>query len=225
MSISTAYCVEYAKSNRSTCKGCKLKIDKDVLRIGTTVSGLGDYDMTSWRHLECTKKPAKLTEPSQIDGVGMLKPEDEARVYEWWTNPAVYAQKRKAEDMAAAVADARADAEPPSTPKKAKPTRPHSSTPDSNKSTSGIDGEVAKRAEYEATFGALPVPELKNCLRVNQQLLSGSKGELVERCVDRKLYGNLPRCDKCGIGRLKVTYTKPHWQRRAGHLLVPRRLR
>ena len=41
--MDTRYCVEYAKSNRSTCKGCKLKIDKDILRIGTTVSGLGDY--------------------------------------------------------------------------------------------------------------------------------------------------------------------------------------
>ena len=257
--MDTRYCVEYAKSNRSTCKGCKLKIDKDILRIGTTVSGLGDYvglhacvsiprlrhcpaqtlqallpqdaqrsrdrslcrqDMTSWRHLECTKKPSKLTEPSQIDGVGMLKPEDEARVYEWWTNPAAYAQKRKAENNAAAVGAAQAaDDEPPSTPKKAKTTAAPSDTPDSNKAlppacptppttSSAIHDEAAKRAEYEAAFGALPVPELKNCLRENQQLLSGAKGELVERCVDRKLYGNLPRCTRCGIGRLKVTYIK-----------------
>ena len=161
--------------------------------------------MTSWRHLECTKKPSKLTEPSQIDGVGMLKPEDEARVYEWWTSPAAYAQKRKAEDIAAAVGAAQAaDDEPPSTPKKAKTTAAPSDTPDSNKAlpparptppttSSAIHDEAAKRAEYEAAFGALPVPELKNCLRENQQLLSGAKGELVERCVDRKLFGNLPQ--------------------------------
>ena len=32
------------------CKGCGTKIDKSALRIGTTVPGPGDYDMTSWRH-------------------------------------------------------------------------------------------------------------------------------------------------------------------------------
>ena len=32
------------------------------------------------------------------------------------------------------------------------------------------------------------------------------KADLVERCVDRKLYGNLPRCPQCGLGRVKVRY-------------------
>lgn len=32
--------------------------------------------------------------------------------------------------------------------------------------------------------------------------------QLVERCVDRKVYGVLPRCPMCGIGRLKVAYPR-----------------
>jgi hypothetical protein len=45
-------------------------------------------------------------------------------------------------------------------------------------------------------------------LRSNEQLLSGTKPDLVERCVDRSLYGNLPRCPQCSLGRLKVSYAR-----------------
>ena len=41
------YCVEYAKSGRSTCKGCKSKIDLGEIRIGTITPGPGDYDLTA----------------------------------------------------------------------------------------------------------------------------------------------------------------------------------
>jgi hypothetical protein len=42
-------------------------------------------------------------------------------------------------------------------------------------------------------------------LRGNDQLVGGAKDELVERCVDGELNGGLPKCPKCGIGRLKVS--------------------
>jgi bifunctional polynucleotide phosphatase/kinase len=59
--MSTSWSVEYAKSNRATCKGCGNKIDKDALRVGTTYPGPGDYNMTSWKHLACMKVPKALT--------------------------------------------------------------------------------------------------------------------------------------------------------------------
>ena len=57
-----SYCVQYAASNRSTCKTCKTKIDAAALRIGTITPGPGDYDITSWRHLACNKQPKGLVE-------------------------------------------------------------------------------------------------------------------------------------------------------------------
>ena len=36
----------------------------------------------------------------------------------------------------------------------------------------------------------------------------GTKPELVDRCADRKVYGNIPRCPTCRIGRLKVVYPR-----------------
>ena len=74
------YCVEYAASNRSTCKGCKTKIDKGELRLGTITPGPGDYDMTAWRHLMCQKHPKGMQDPNELSGLGALRPEDQKKV-------------------------------------------------------------------------------------------------------------------------------------------------
>lgn len=47
-------------------------------------------------------------------------------------------------------------------------------------------------------FSALKIPQLKACLRANDQLLSGTKGELVSRCEERFANGALGRCTDCG---------------------------
>eukprot|EP00320_Phaeocystis_rex_P003288 CAMPEP_0119059550 /NCGR_PEP_ID=MMETSP1178-20130426/3682_1 /TAXON_ID=33656 /ORGANISM="unid sp, Strain CCMP2000" /LENGTH=264 /DNA_ID=CAMNT_0007040591 /DNA_START=210 /DNA_END=1004 /DNA_ORIENTATION=- len=160
--------------------------------------------MTSWKHLECFKRPPHLA-LSAIANIDALKPEDHAGVHEWYANPGAWHTKRKAERMAQAVAEAGA---PPASP----PTKKsRAAAPSAGKCTpekaAAAQGEVARRQAYEELFGGLPVEQLKACLRANEQLLSGNKADLVERCVDRKLYGNLPRCGKCGLGRLRVSYS------------------
>lgn len=50
------------------------------------------------------------------------------------------------------------------------------------------------------------IPELKELLEANDQLKGGNKATLVARCADGKLYGRLPRCPRCGGGKLKVWY-------------------
>jgi len=196
------YCIEYAKSNRSTCKQCKVKIDKDTLRIGTSVLGDGDYMMTSWRHLACQKVPAALKgePPSAIDGYTIVKPADHGLVAAWLAGDAstVSSAKRKADVATASAAD--------TTPKKTKQSV-HSS-PGSAGTTTPPAEEASRRDEYTELFNRLSVEALKGCLRANEQLLKGNKGELVARCVDRKSYGALPRCPQCSIGRLQVTYPR-----------------
>tara|TARA_B100000795_G_scaffold89561_1_gene65187 strand:- start:543 stop:1208 length:666 start_codon:yes stop_codon:yes gene_type:complete len=153
--------------------------------------------------------PAHLT-LSEIHNIDALKAEDQAGVSDWYANPVAYERKRKADRLAQAVAEATGNASvdvaPPSTP----PTKKSRATPSASKATpekaAAVQGEAVRRQVYEELFGGLPVDQLKGCLRANQQLLSGNKADLVERCVDRKLYGNLPRCGQCGIGRLKVSY-------------------
>jgi len=56
------------------------------------------------------------------------------------------------------------------------------------------------------------ITDLKTMLRTNDQVTTGTKTELVARVLDRVEHGNLPRCPKCYIGRLRVTssgYTCP----------------
>jgi poly [ADP-ribose] polymerase len=55
--------IEPAASGRASCRTCKEKIDKGVLRFGEKVpSNFGDGDQTFWFHLACAaeRKPGKL---------------------------------------------------------------------------------------------------------------------------------------------------------------------
>ena len=79
-----SYCIEHAKSGRATCKGCKAKIEQGALRLGTTTPGPGDYDMTSWRHLDCVKKLKGLSGLDAVRGVSSLQPADQAKVQAWY---------------------------------------------------------------------------------------------------------------------------------------------
>ena len=147
---------------------------------------------------------------SAIKAIDTLKAEDQASVSDWYSNPVAYERKRKADRLAQAVAaasgNAAADAAPPSTPPAKKSRAAPSVSKPTPEKAAAVQGEAARRQAYEELFGGLPIEQLKGCLRANQQLLSGNKADLVERCVDRKLYGNLPRCPQCGLGRLKVVY-------------------
>jgi predicted DNA-binding WGR domain protein len=84
------YCVEYAASNRSTCKECQQKIEKDELRLGHTIPGKGDYDNTSWTHVNCHMQPLEvseeetLTSASQIEWYDELEKTDQKKLDAWF---------------------------------------------------------------------------------------------------------------------------------------------
>lgn len=53
---------EYATSNRSTCRGCKLKIEKDSLRLGLILDD-DHFNAKYWYHLKCFQlKPRHVAE-------------------------------------------------------------------------------------------------------------------------------------------------------------------
>ncbi len=57
--------IEESKSNRATCRTCREKIDKSVLRFGAeTPNAFGDGPSYQWHHLACAaaKMPAKVQE-------------------------------------------------------------------------------------------------------------------------------------------------------------------
>ena len=79
------FTVEAAKSNRSTCKGCGLKIDKGEVRIGCELEDLdgefGGHAITQWRHVHCVKPSwVKLDE---LDGLGSLNKAGKTSIEAW----------------------------------------------------------------------------------------------------------------------------------------------
>ncbi|RZC84987.1 hypothetical protein C5167_047772 [Papaver somniferum] len=65
--------VEYAKSNKSSCKQCTKAIPSKTLRIGLVIRGWG-FDMTKWHHLRCLSAvPLPVDSVDEIDGFPSLK--------------------------------------------------------------------------------------------------------------------------------------------------------
>lgn len=225
----TSYCIEYAKSNRAACKVCKCKIEKDALRIGTIAPGPGDFDMCSWRHLACQKMPKGLTSVSELSGLLALTAEDRAKVETWFAEGGAAAAKKSA-GTKRRVDDANADGSAGASsssdaaavvgdPKKMKIGELKAACAAHGLSTTGKKGElaesleeVAKRQALEAKYEKMSGVALKEMLALNVQIKSGTKSDLVERCVDGALYGALPRCPLCGGGTLRV-----HYASRFGH--------
>lgn len=53
---SSNYSAEYARSNRSTCHGCNLKIEKDHVRLSRKVTTNRNHPPTDqWYHIDCFK--------------------------------------------------------------------------------------------------------------------------------------------------------------------------
>ncbi|KAE9552545.1 hypothetical protein FO519_004242 [Halicephalobus sp. NKZ332] len=77
------YGAEYAKSNRSSCKGCKEPISKDSLRMAVrTASRFFDGLQDNWFHFDCFWKRAKAENLSEgnIKNMEQLKWDDQERI-------------------------------------------------------------------------------------------------------------------------------------------------
>jgi len=73
--------VEYAKSNRSSCKGCKNKIEKDELRLAKMVKNFKfDGLMANWYHFDCFFEKNKLKSTADIAHFNDLRYEDQQKI-------------------------------------------------------------------------------------------------------------------------------------------------
>ncbi|XP_013776883.1 DNA ligase 3-like [Limulus polyphemus] len=81
------YCVDYAKRGTASCRKCKQKIEKDVLRIGKIVPNPftdGEGEMKQWFHVPCIFEQLqrarattkKIEDPGDLEGWIFLKNED-----------------------------------------------------------------------------------------------------------------------------------------------------
>ncbi|XP_030854208.1 poly [ADP-ribose] polymerase 1 [Strongylocentrotus purpuratus] len=75
--------VEYAKSNRASCKSCRNKIDKESLRLAKMVqSPVFDGKIPNWFHYHCFFKKNKPESQADIGGFPSLRWDDQQRIKE-----------------------------------------------------------------------------------------------------------------------------------------------
>lgn len=74
MPTSSKTVVEYAKSNRSSCKKCFKTIDKNAVRLGLVSRDSRGFDMTSWHHMNCFPFDSNsMSSTEAIKGFSLLK--------------------------------------------------------------------------------------------------------------------------------------------------------
>jgi len=218
--------VEYAKSNRATCKKCKGKIDKDVVRVGLKAAipedaeGAAAHMGCSWHHFSCFpqakgrawfKKHLTPDVAESVEGLEALKSEDRDAVAE------LFKACRGEVPLPAA------------------PVPPVVDTPEKNtkkrKSKGGDDGsppakaaKVLHPAITEEQLAAIEEAKVKlacknsawlgAALTKNSLPKTGRKDELVERVAEHQILGVPPICTLCEKKVLK-------WTRATGKFSCP----
>ncbi|CAF0764637.1 unnamed protein product [Rotaria sordida] len=72
---------EYAKSDRSTCKGCHSTIDKDALRLAIMVQSPSfDGKIPTWYHMGCFFRKVKPSDAQIIKGFDNLRWDDQEKI-------------------------------------------------------------------------------------------------------------------------------------------------
>lgn len=75
------YLAEYAKSNRSSCKKCKVQIPKDLLRMAVVYkSSKFDGKMTSWYHFDCFFDRQRPKSAGDIEHFDQLRYDDQEKI-------------------------------------------------------------------------------------------------------------------------------------------------
>lgn len=208
------YHAEYARSGRSKCKEfrCKRIIEKEELRIGIKQDDELDhqgedlgwycfqdsYGACLWKTFRYKSNGnTPITKIKEVKGLSNLNQEDQDKI------------AKLISGAGSAAASGTATPLGKDTGKK----RPASSA------EAGAEGATKKRKVVDKaakgppkkvveSMQKLSIAELKALLKHNDQVLTGTKPELVERASYGKAFGALPRCPKCAGGKIKYSSAK-----------------
>jgi hypothetical protein len=67
-------------------------------------------------------------------------------------------------------------------------------------------------SKLKVVYDSKSTAELKAILKLNTQVMTGTKADLVERCAQGKLLGALPNCPKCFGGKLRFDLKKGEYR-------------
>jgi len=146
--------------------------------MGVTSTGSDGYDVTRWFHLRCWQCPKKGIEGG-IDSIEGCS-ELEASDREYLETLLASAGKRPAGDAAL------------------------SPKPKAKK----VKAEIEDLDPVQAKYTKMNSSDLKTVLKNNRQLSTGTKDELVQKCVDGEKHGALPFCPTCKMSAVKPVTDK-----------------
>ncbi|KAK7104156.1 poly [ADP-ribose] polymerase 1-like [Littorina saxatilis] len=217
------FTVEYAKSSRSTCRGCESKIEKDAVRISKK-----DYDSVrsklygpqeAWHHIDCfVDKRDELgftsdLNPDKVTGFKNLKQEDKDELIEKMGKGEKDGKKKR---KAPEAKDA-------SGGKKVK--KEESEEEKLLKEQSQIIWKIRDSLSKDVSNEALRV-----LLELNKQKIPPGGSKLLDAAADCLAFGALDPCSECKDGQLvyssegyKCTGNVTEWTKCMHITKVPKR--
>lgn len=181
--------MEHAKSGRSRCKSCKCAIEKDAIRAGK-LALFDDMSSTNWYHPECVAKTKMSKKASDYQGYKEMSKQEQTAFRE-----ALEGEEQQTTGQDKPTKRTRGG-DAPAPKKKAKAAAGSSwkgYTPAEYKRFQDLKSELLDKS----------IDQLKSLCRQNDQKVTGTKDELVERVADGMLLGAIPKCGACGGGRLR----------------------
>uniref|UniRef100_A0AAY4B7G1 Poly [ADP-ribose] polymerase n=1 Tax=Denticeps clupeoides TaxID=299321 RepID=A0AAY4B7G1_9TELE len=185
------FAVEYAKSNRSTCKGCEQKIEKDQIRVSKkTVDPekpqLGLIDR--WYHTGCfVSRREELAfraeyNAAQLKGFAALRAEDKEELKK--RLPAVKSEgKRKGDELDGEAASKKQKKEDEEEKKKLE-----IQLKEQNQLIWGIKDKLKKHCS---------INDMKELLIANGQEVPSGESNVVDSLADCMAFGALKPCETC----------------------------
>ncbi|XP_078399002.1 poly [ADP-ribose] polymerase 1 [Cetorhinus maximus] len=184
------FVVEYAKSNRSVCKGCSKKIEKDTVRVSKKMINpekpqLGMID--HWYHPDCfVANKAELGflptySASQLKGFSALSAEDKGELKKQL--PAVKSEgKRKGDEV---------DGEATAKKKKKKEEK-----------MSKLEKELKEQSQLiwsikDELKKCCSTNDLRELLIANKQEVASGESAILDQVSDGMLFGALLPCEEC----------------------------
>jgi predicted DNA-binding WGR domain protein len=200
--------IEVAKSNRSTCAECKIKINKDELRIGKLISST-TYDgrMMIWHHVDCYLNKGVLTDLHELNHVTELRPNDYQLI------------KRKFESLKSSSLSYEEN----------KNTLEAEKEDDDDENKGEKTSNKRIKLDYEEQLSqenALKWTIKDQLLKIKPSLIkqileyfeyscTNNNMDLMDQLIELKLYGILPACPEC---KHHTLYYKDAKYKCAGHV-------
>jgi len=215
--------VEYAKSNRSACKHCKDKIEKDAVRVGVKALGAGEGQMghvmesTKWHHFGCFQRVRGVAwfkkhlpqSAEEVKNFSEMKEEDRTKLSALFS-----ACRGEASENDGALCNTPSKSSPPN---KRKSSAAEENSPKVAKlSNKGAltDEQFAAVNEAKTALVKRSTAMLSALLAKNGLPKSGRKEELMERIAECSVLGVPPKCTLCEKATLK-------WSRETGAFTCP----